>query len=225
MTTPDSGADPHRDDWKPVPLTLKQHNREAKTFVIEFEAPKQLLVLENFEALVHDETLRYADRDGLVLEGQIVVTTRAKGEPHKDVTEEQDATVHEVLRDPSKESEVAAEQDQIDSPYKLSDAEIAYRRKMRESMRQTGAEALGFTQRQLDGRSLPGGHEFKVNPQAFMEGFFGGGPTLRPDVMVVRAEALVALDTGVTTEPAPEPPVDEIDIVVPDDLSGLDGLD
>lgn len=230
--TPEGGVDPRRDDWKPVPLTTKTYDREAKTYVIEFEAPKQLMLNPEYHAMVHDEILRNADRDGLMLEGQVVITERDKGTEPRDATEAQDATVHEVLKDPAKEEQVAVEQDKIESPYKLSDAEIAYRKKMRENLRQTGMEALGFTQAQLDGRPLPEGREFKVDPKAFMEGFFGG-PVAPPsrDTMVVRVEAMVAMDSGLLTddsvrdEHAAEEDIDAqvADVEIPDDLSGLDG--
>jgi hypothetical protein len=231
--TPEGGVDPHRDDWVPVPLTLKTYNRESKTYTIEFEAPKQLLLMSNFEAMVHDEILRNADRDGLMLEGQVVITNRDKGTAPRDVTEAQDTTVHEVLKHPEKEAEVEVEQDKIDSPYKMSDAEIAFRKRQRESLRQTGAEALGFVQRHLDGAPLPEGKQFKVDREAFLDGFFGGGVISPPprEVMVVHVEAMVAMDSGlladdtVRAEHAAEDDIEAqvADVEIPDDLSGLDG--
>lgn len=239
MTTlppPEGGADPHRDDWKPVPLLAKVYDRETKVYYIEFEAPKQLLLNPQYSAMVHDELLRNADRDGLMIEGQVVITERDKGTQAPDPTTERDATVQEVLKDPAKEADVEIEQDKIESPYKMSDAEIAYRKRMRESMRQTGLESLGFVQRELDGKPLPDGRRFTVDREAFLDGFFGGtGPVRKPEVMIVRAEALVAMSLGTTDAEVTErlmreePPKEEIDvekemlgIEIPDDLSGLD---
>lgn len=231
MTTPEGGADPHRDDWKPVPLTLKTYDRDAKTYVIEFEAPKQLMLNPEYHAMVHDEVLRNADRDGLMLEGQIIVTERDKGTEPVDPTIARDATVQEVLLDPAKEEQVEVEQDAIESPYKMSDAEIAFRKRQRESMRQTAEEAFGFVNRTMGEAVEIEGRKFQVDRNAFMEGFFGGPPVVKRDVMVVRAEAMVAMDSGllsddtVRDEHATEEDIDAqvADVEIPDDLSGLDG--
>jgi hypothetical protein len=172
MSTPEGGTDPHRDDWVPVPLTLKTYDREAKTYVIEFKAPKQLLLNHEFEAMVHDEILRNADRDGLMLEGQIVVS-------HRDL-----------------DDQPVIEQDQVESPYQLSEGE----RMFRERITRQNAETIGM--------------------------LFGGVP--KPDVMVVRAEALVTMDTGVIgadiRERLTEESIADVlrNIEIPDDLSGLD---
>lgn len=232
MTTPDGGTDPHRDDWKPVPLTLKTYDRESKTYVIEFEAPKQLTLHPEYHAMVHDEILRNADRDGLMLEGQVVITERETGTEPKDPTLAQDATVHEVLLDPSKEEQVAVEQDAIESPYKMSEAEKAYRQRMRQSMRETAEEAFGFVNRTLGEDVVIEGKKFQVDRNAFMEGFFGGPPvTKKNDRMIVRVEAMVAMDSGLLAddstrdEHATEEDIEQqvADIEIPDDLSGLDG--
>lgn len=227
------GLDPHRDTWVPVPLTVNDYDTETKTYVIEFEAPKQLLLNPQWEAMVHDELLRNADRKGLVVEGQIAITTRDKGQPETvaDETVERDKTVQDVLLHPEKEAEVEAEQDALESPYKMSEAERAFRARMRQDMRDTANEALSFTQSQLDGRPIEGtDKKFRVDPEAFMEGFTGAAapPPRKVDIVVIRAEALIAMDLGHTTADAPAPNKD-IDIEremlyfeVPDDLSELD---
>jgi len=228
----EGGTDPHRDNWVPVPLLAKKYDPETKTYFIEFEAPKQLLLNEQYHALVHDELLRNADRDGLIIEGQIMVTERDKDAPvETDPTIERDKTVQEVLKDPAKEEEVQAEQDAIESPYKMSEAEKEYRARMRQNLRETADEAFGFVQRNLDGRPLPEGQQMRVDRDAFLEGFFGAPMTPpKREVMVVRAEAMVAmsLSTLESTEEtkADEPSMpdpDAVDFEIPDDLSGLDG--
>lgn len=235
----EGGLDPHRDAWVPVPLTLDDYNEQSMTYVIEFTAPKQLLLNPQFEAMVHDELLRNADRRGLMVEGQIAITTRDKGTAYtvaEDETVERDATVQDVLLHPEKEEQDAIEQDAIESPYKMSKDEQEYRAKMRANLRDTANESLSFVQRNLDGRELPEGKRFKVDPDAFLEGFLGSSPQApRPIVqtLTVRAEALIAMDMGALYtggEQAPEPQHKEEgslqDLLdsIPDDLSGLDDL-
>lgn len=229
------GLDPHRDTWVPVPLTLDKYDPATKTYVIEFTAPKQLLLNTQFEAMVHDELLRNADRKGLVVEGQIAITTRDTGtaETVADDTVERDKTVQDVLLHPEKEADVEAEQDALESPYKMSDKEREFRARMRQNMRDTANEALSFTQSQLDGRPIEGtDKKFEINPKAFMEGFMGVGravpPVTKVETMTVRAEALIAMDIGALNEepqqkesPSLQDMLDNLD--VPDDLSGLDG--
>lgn len=227
------GLDPHRDKWVPVPLTLNEYDAEKKTYVIEFTAPKQLLMHGEFEAMVHDELLRNADRKGLVVEGQIMVTTRDKGTEYtvaEDDTLDRDKTVQDVLLHPEKEADVQAEQDALESPYKMSAAEKAYRARMRQNLRDTGLEALGFVQRELDDKPIPGSDEkFKVDPKAFLEGFHGVSserPMTKTDFMTVRAEALIAMDLGLSGgEPGADLPVvdpEMLNIEIPDDISELD---
>lgn len=234
----EGGVDPHRDDWVPVPLRLKKYDPETKTYVIEFEAPKQLLLNGEFEAMVHDELLRHADRDGLIIEGQVVVTHRDR-DAAETVAEpaDPDAATRDVLLHPEKEAEVEIEQDAIESPYKMSKAEMEYRQRMRQNLRETAEEAFGFVAGQMDGTPLPEGKQFKVDRDAFMQGFHGEAVFQRPmtssDFMVVRAEALVVMSLG-ATEPEPglqggheiptsEDALDWLDVEIPDDLSGLDG--
>lgn len=235
MTTvpppPEGGADPHRDNWVPVPLLSKNYDRKAKTYAIEFKAPKQLLLNEQYSAMVHDELLRNADRDGLIIEGQIMVTERDdKPENHEpDPTLERDAKTREVLLDPKKEEEVAAEQDAIESPYQMSKAEQDYRRRMRQNLRDTAEQVYGvFADKEIQ----VGEHKGRVNREAFMEGFYGG-PLVQPpkrEMMIVRAEAMVAMDMGVLADDsvrAEHAAEDDIeaqvaDVEIPDDLSGLD---
>lgn len=232
------GLDPHRDAWKPVPLTRNEYDAEKKTYTIEFTAPKQLLLHPEFEAMVHDELLRNADRKGLVVEGQIMVTTTDKDAPQTvaeasaDDTAVRDDTVRDVLEHPEKEAEVQAEQDALESPYKMSDAEKEWRAKQRESMRQTADEAFGFVKRTMGDDVVIGGKKFEVDRGAFMEGFYGRPIGERKaDVMVVHAEALISMDLGLDTTQENKPedlPVvepDMLDVEIPDDLSGLDGLD
>lgn len=227
--TDDQGLDPHRDDWMPTPFLLKVYDRAARTYVMEFEVPKQLLLQENWEALVHDEVLRYGHRDGLVLEGQVAITAREKEQAPPDGTTERDASVREVLLDEDKEEQAAVEQDAVEFPF-MSQKEIEFRRRMRADLRQTAQEALGFVQRHLDGRPVPGDErEFKINPQAFMEGFFGGTPqpVSSADVMVVHCEAFVASDLGLLSDDdqrwKEHIEAQVTDVEIPDDLSGLDG--
>lgn len=231
MTSPDSGADPHRDDWVPVPLIAKKYDPETRVYFIEFEAPKQLLLNAQYSAMVHDELLRNADRDGLIIEGQVVITERDKAEPKQpetDSTEKRDATTREVLLDPSKEEQVKAEQDAIQSPYKMSKAEEDFRRRMRQNLRETAETAFGFV---ADAEIKFGEHTGRVNRDAFMEGFYGG-PLVQPPkraTMVVHAEALVAMNLNSEPSVLSEETKADIDIEqamrdieIPDDLSGLD---
>lgn len=74
----EGSEDRFRDSWKPVPLRSKAYSEDSHMYTIEFEVPKQTLLLENFEALVHDELLRNAHRDGLVPIGQPFIETREK---------------------------------------------------------------------------------------------------------------------------------------------------
>lgn len=235
------GLDPHRDNWVPVPLMVNEYDRETRTYAIEFTAPKQLLLNPQFEAMVHDELLRNADRLGLVVEGQVVITTRDKDAPEvvADETVGRDSTVQDVLLHPEKEKEVQAEQDAIESPYKMSKAEQAYRAKIRQGLRDTGMEALGFVQRTLDGTEIEGSdRKFKVDPQAFLEGFHGvsATPPRKIESMVVRVEAMISValtemdpverGTTVEQENAAGPVADNtlakyLDSI-PDDLSELD---
>lgn len=223
------GLDPHRDTWVPVPLTLNEYDAEKKTYTIEFTAPKQLLLNPQFEAMVHDELLRNADRKGLVVEGQIMVTTKDKNAPETvaDETRDRDASVQDVLLHPEKEAEAKAEQDALESPYKMSEAERAWREKQRQSLRDTGMEALGFAQRQFDGRSIEGTDEkFRIDPQSFLEGFHGKAPARPPvESMTVRAEALIAMDLGLEEHKPEDLPVvdpEMLNIEIPDDISELD---
>jgi hypothetical protein len=225
------GLDPHRDNWVPVPLTLNEYDAEKKTYTIEFTAPKQLLLNTQFEAMVHDELLRNADRKGLVVEGQIMVTTRDKAKPETvaeaaaDETTARDDTVRDVLEHPEKEAEVQAEQDAIESPYKMSKAEQEWRAKQRQSMRETADEAFGFVKRTMGDDVVIGGKKFEVDRDAFMEGFYGRPIGERQvETMTVRAEALIAMDLGITEPGADLPVVDPemLGIEIPDDLSGLD---
>ena len=224
------GLDPHRDNWVPVPLTLNNYDAKTKTYVIEFEAPKQLLLNPQWEAMVHDELLRNADRKGLVVEGQIAITTRDKGEPVTvaDETIERDRTVQQVLLDPSKEAEVEAEQDAMESPYKMSEAEREMRARLRQNLRDTADEAFNFARRSTEDIELPGtGRKFEIDRSAFMEGFTGQAPVepRKVDVVVVRAEALIAMDLGVLNEeeqPKEEPSLQDLLDNIPDDISELD---
>jgi hypothetical protein len=227
------GLDPHRDDWVPVPLIRNEYDAEKKTYTIEFTAPKQLLLNPQFEAMVHDELLRNADRKGLVVEGQIMVTHQDKDAPETvaeasaDETTARDDTVRDVLEHPEKEAEVQAEQDAMESPYKMSDAEKEWRAKQRQSMRQTADEAFGFVKRTMGDEVRIKGRKFEVDRDAFMEGFYGRPIGERKvDIMVVRAEALIAMDMGLSgDEPGADLPVidpDLMNIEIPDDLSELD---
>lgn len=200
MTTlpppPEGGADPHRDDWVPVPLRAKKYDPETNVYFIEFEAPKQLLLNPQYSAMVHDELLRNADRDGLLIEGQIVITETDKTPPPP------------VEQKPLVEGEpMQVEQDAVESPYKMSDRE----RKFREQMAARNQETL--------------------------RAFGLGEPVIQPpqrETMIVRAEALVAMDMGAANDDvadyyghAPNKDIDiervMLDIEIPDDLSGLDG--
>lgn len=224
MTTPDSGADKFRDKWVPVPLREKTYDADAKTYVIEFEAPKQLMLNPQFEAMVHDELLRNADRDGLMIEGQVVVTTRDKDEP-KTVAKPEPP-------EPTEQDEV--EVDKVESPYKMSDKELEFRQRLRQNVEDTANEAFGFVAGQLDGKPLPEGRQFKVDRDAFMAGFHGEAVFQRPmtskDFMVVRAEAIVAMSLSTVDEAEKklaqkaEDDIDKqiADFEIPDDLSELD---
>lgn len=228
--TPEGGADKFRDTWVPTPFLTKVYDAEAKTYTMEFRLPKQLLLVNpQWQAMVHDEVLRYADRDGVILEGQIVITEREGGTDTVaatlDPTIDRDATVSEVLMDPDKEPEVAEEQAKVERPDIMSPAEQAMRKRLRDNMRETEQALFGFTSDQLDGRPLPQGREFKVDRKAFQEGFFGVGgpkpePTLR-DFMIVTCEAMVSMSLGsLDAEPLTEPAPDDSSTVA---SSGPDG--
>lgn len=230
------GLDPHRDNWVPVPLTLNQYDAEKKTYTIEFTAPKQLLLNPQWEALVHDELLRNADRKGLVVEGQVMVTTRDKDQPETvaeasgDETTARDDSVRDVLEHPEKEAEVEqaqAELDALDSPYKMSEKEREFRARMRQNTRETAEEAFGFVNRTMGDDVVIGGKKFQVDRDAFMEGFYGRPIEQRKvDMIVVHAEALIAMDTGLdAAEPGADLPVvdpDMLNVEIPDDISELD---
>jgi len=211
----DDGADKFRDNWVPVPLILNHYDGSTKTYTIEFYAPKQLLLNQQWEAMVHDELLRNADRRGLIVEGQISITT-------EDVA----PTVVEEIKEP----DVEAEQDAV---YKMSDAEKAMRARVRQNIHDRAHESLDVAKRTLEGKTLPTGEPFKINEKEFMKGFLGDAlehPTpehragaAQPDNIKVRAEAFISIDLG---EPSGDEEIIEHlppDIEIPDDLSGLDG--
>jgi len=241
-TRPEGGGDRFADGWVPVPLTEKNYDRDNRAYKIVFEAPKQLLLNPQWEAMVHDELLRNAHRDGLEIEGQIMVTTEDKGAVEiSDETLKRDAETREVLKDARKEAAVEAEQRAMGG---MSETEMKWRQKMRNNLRDTAEEAFGFVSGALDGTPIAEGDDrkWKIDREAFLDGFFGGGQMPAPvkvDMMVITAEALVAADLGLDTTLSYEPPTVEVhnpppnideailddmmkDVEVPDDLSGLD---
>jgi hypothetical protein len=242
---PEGGADPIGDKWVPVPGTVKVYDRAAKSYKIVMQIPALTTLLPDFEAMVHDELLRNAHHDGLVIEGQIFITTETAGSKtvdEVDPTLKRDQTVREVLLDPAKEADVEAEQDKMPG---MSQAERDFRKRMRQNVRETADEAFRFVSGAMDGTDIGDtGKKFKVDERAFKEGFFGEpvGPPPKVGMVKVTAEAIVGADLGLTdeewvaTDPQADKAVTESDIrttdqmldeqtmdfEVPDDLSELD---
>ena len=60
----------------PVPLVLDEFDEKTLTYTIEMSLPVRVTLLEEFEAMVHDEILWNAHRRGLVPIGQAFISTR-----------------------------------------------------------------------------------------------------------------------------------------------------
>lgn len=73
------GEDPLAGKWVPVPLQKKEYSNASGAYAIEFVVPAQTLLLENFEAMAHDEVLRNAHKDGFIPIGQPIITSRPSG--------------------------------------------------------------------------------------------------------------------------------------------------
>lgn len=67
----------------PVPLTLDEWDPETMTYTIEMRLPKQVTLLDEFEAMVHDEVLYNADKKGLMAVGQALISIREPQEKHE----------------------------------------------------------------------------------------------------------------------------------------------